>query len=87
MIYSDRNLAQKLELTEAHSNAAFVEARAKMFPASTAEWTEVAGAYAMFDGTESPLTFAQSSPSVCRQANLHVSTHESIARQSVAAQR
>lgn len=56
MIYTDRNLAQKLERTEAGSNAGFVEARARMFPASDAEWTEIGGAYAMFDGAESPLT-------------------------------
>ena len=56
MIYSDRNLSQRLERTEAASNAAFVEARAKLFPASGAGWIEVAGAYAMFDGAESPLT-------------------------------
>lgn len=56
MIFSDKNLAQKLERTEASSNAAFVEARARIFPASRAEWTEIAGVYAMFDGAESPLT-------------------------------
>ncbi len=56
MIYSDRNLAQKLERTEARSNAAFVEMRAKISPENGAEWIEVAGAYAMFDGIESPLT-------------------------------
>jgi GNAT superfamily N-acetyltransferase len=56
MIYSDRNLAQKLERTEARSNASFVETRAKLSPESGAEWIEVAGAYAMFDGIESPLT-------------------------------
>jgi hypothetical protein len=56
MIFSDRNLSQKLERTEARSNAAFIETRAQMFPESGAEWIEVAGAYAMFDGTDSPLT-------------------------------
>lgn len=56
MIHSDRNLAQKLERTEARSNANFVEAREKMFPGSGAQWTEIGGAYAMFDGVESPLT-------------------------------
>ena len=56
MIYADKNLAQKLERTEARSNAAFVETRAKMFPASGAQWIEVAGVYAMFDGIESPCT-------------------------------
>jgi hypothetical protein len=56
MIYSDKNLSQKIERAEARSNAGFVEARVKMFPASDAEWTEVGGVYAMFDGVESPLT-------------------------------
>lgn len=56
IIFSDRKLSQKLERTEARANAAFVEARAKMFPESNAEWIEVAGVYAMFDSIESPLT-------------------------------
>lgn len=56
MIFSDRNLSQKLEHTEASANAAFVETRAKISPESGAEWIEVAGTYAMFDGIESPLT-------------------------------
>jgi GNAT superfamily N-acetyltransferase len=56
MIFSDRKLSQKLELTEARANAAFVESRAKMFPDSGAEWIEVAGAYAMFDAIGSPCT-------------------------------
>lgn len=56
MIFSDKSLSQKLERAEARSNAAFVETRAKMFPESRAEWTEIAGAYAVFDGIESPLT-------------------------------
>jgi hypothetical protein len=56
MIFSDRNLSQKLERTEARTNASFVEARARLAPETGAEWIEVAGAYAMFDGAESPLT-------------------------------
>ena len=56
MIFSDKNLSQKLERAEARSNASFVEARAKLAPESGAGWIEVAGAYAMFDGAESPLT-------------------------------
>lgn len=56
MIYSDLKLSQKLELTEARANVAFVEARRAARPASGAEWIEVAGARAMFDGVESPLT-------------------------------
>jgi len=56
MIYSDRALSQKLERTEARTNADFVETRASLEPASGAAWIEVGGAYAMFDGPESPLT-------------------------------
>lgn len=56
MIFSDHKLSQKLERTEARTNASFVEARARLAPESRAEWIEVAGAYAMFDGVESPLT-------------------------------
>lgn len=56
MIYSNKDLAQKLERTEAKANAGFVETRARMFPESNVEWTEIAGAYVMFDGVESPST-------------------------------
>ncbi|HEY8559630.1 MAG TPA: GNAT family N-acetyltransferase [Pyrinomonadaceae bacterium] len=56
MIFSDRKLAQKLERTEARANASFVDTRAELAPATGAEWIEVAGAYAMFDGVDSPLT-------------------------------
>ena len=56
MIFSDRSLSQKLERTEARANADFVETRARLVPNSGAEWIEVGGAYAMFDGAESPLT-------------------------------
>lgn len=56
IIFSDLTLARRLERAEARSNALFVEARAIAFPGSGAEWMEVAGAYAMYDGVESPLT-------------------------------
>jgi GNAT superfamily N-acetyltransferase len=56
MIFSDKNLSQKLERTEARANASFVEARARISPEIQAEWIEVAGAYAMYDGAGSPLT-------------------------------
>jgi len=55
-IFSDKSFSQKLERTEARSNADFVETRARLSPECGAEWIEVAGAYAMFDGVESPLT-------------------------------
>jgi GNAT superfamily N-acetyltransferase len=56
LIFSDRALSQRLERTEATGCARFVEARAKAFPESGAEWIEVCGAYAMFDGVDSPVT-------------------------------
>lgn len=56
MIYSDLELAQLLERTEARANSDFVETRARLEPESGAAWIEVGGAYAMFDGAESPLT-------------------------------
>jgi hypothetical protein len=54
--FVDLALARRLERTEARSNANFVDARASLFPDSGARWIEVAGAYAMFDGIDSPLT-------------------------------
>jgi len=54
--FSNLSLSRRLERAEARSNADFVEARAGLFPESGAEWIEVAGAYAMFDGVKSPLT-------------------------------
>jgi GNAT superfamily N-acetyltransferase len=55
-VFSDLGLARRLERAEGRANAEFVEARARLFPESGACWTERAGAYAMFDGAESPLT-------------------------------
>lgn len=56
--FADLELARRLERTEARSNAGFVEARAKAFPHVGAQWIEVAGTYAMFDGPASPVTQA-----------------------------
>lgn len=54
--FADLELSRRLERTEAQSNIDFVEARARAFPQSGAAHLEVAGAHAMFDGVESPLT-------------------------------
>ena len=54
--FSDLALARRLERAEAQSSARFVEARVRVFPESSAQWIEVAGAYAMFDTASSPLT-------------------------------
>lgn len=54
--FADIELARRLERTEARGNADFVEARKETFPDVGADWIEVAGTYAMFDGAGSPLT-------------------------------
>ena len=54
--FADVELARRLEKTEGQGNVAFIEARKKAFPDSDAEWIEVAGTHAMFDGPGSPLT-------------------------------
>ena len=54
--FADLALSQRLERTEAHGNAAFVEARALAFPETGATWIEVAGTHAMFDGPGSPIS-------------------------------
>jgi hypothetical protein len=53
---SDLSLARRLERAEGSANKLFVEARARLHPESGACWIEAAGAYAMFDGAQSPLT-------------------------------
>ncbi len=55
-LFSDLALSRRLERAEAQANLEFVEARARAFPGSKARWIEVAGAYALFDGADSPLT-------------------------------
>ncbi|HVF41570.1 MAG TPA: GNAT family N-acetyltransferase [Pyrinomonadaceae bacterium] len=55
-IFSDPQLSRRLEKAEGRSCVGFVEARARVSPGAGACWTEVAGAYAVFDGAESPIT-------------------------------
>lgn len=55
-IFSDLSLSRRLEKAEGRSSLEFVEARARVSPEVGACSTEVAGAYAMFDGVGSPLT-------------------------------
>jgi GNAT superfamily N-acetyltransferase len=55
-ILADRSLSCRLECTEGLTNADFVEARARLMPESGAQWISVAGAWAMFDGVDSPWT-------------------------------
>lgn len=53
---ADLALSRRLERAEGRSNARFVESRARIRPSSGACWIDVAGAFAMFDGPESPAT-------------------------------
>src|ERR1700676_928678 len=55
-ILADRSLSCRLERAEGLTNADFVEARAHLTPESGAKWISVAGAWAMFDGVDSPWT-------------------------------
>lgn len=54
--FVDFALARRLERTEGTANKLFVDARARLNPGCGACWVEAAGAYAMFDGVQSPLT-------------------------------
>lgn len=56
MLFSDLSLSRRLERAEGHASAQFAEARHRLFPGSGAEWIESAGAYAVFDGVDSPVT-------------------------------
>jgi hypothetical protein len=53
---SDLALARRLERAEGHASAMFAEARRRLYPESGAEWMERAGAYAVFNGVNSPVT-------------------------------
>ena len=53
---TDRALSQRLERAEATASAAYVESRARATPSLGAEWRDVSGTYAMFDGVGSPLS-------------------------------
>jgi GNAT superfamily N-acetyltransferase len=53
---ADLALSRRLERAEGAASARFIEARRRLFPESGAEWIDVAGTYAMYDGPRSPLT-------------------------------
>ena len=55
-MHADLDLACRLERAEGHANLRFIEARSRVDPAAGTDWLEVAGAYALFDGSASPLT-------------------------------
>src|SRR6202158_3022988 len=56
MYFSDLALSKRLERAEGHACVQYAEARRRLFPDSGAEWIECGGAYAVFDGIESPVT-------------------------------
>lgn len=56
MLFSDLFLSRRLERAEGYACAQFAAARRKLFPESGAEWIECGGAYAVFDGVDSPVT-------------------------------
>jgi GNAT superfamily N-acetyltransferase len=56
MVFADLDLAKRLERTEGRSCLGFAEVRSQLYPESGATWMECAGAYAVFDGVESPVT-------------------------------
>lgn len=56
MIFSNLELSRRLERTEGQACLRFAEARGRLFPGSGAEWIECGGAYAVFDGIDSPIT-------------------------------
>lgn len=56
MLFSGLELSRRLERAEGHACLQFAEARRRLFPESGSEWIECAGAYAIFDGIDSPTT-------------------------------
>ena len=54
--FADLALARRLERAEGQTNVDFVEARAAASPDTHAQWVDVDGTLAMFDGADSPLT-------------------------------
>jgi hypothetical protein len=55
-VFADLPLARRLEQTEAQGNAAFVDAQARLDPASGAIWRTAGGTSVMFAGVGSPIT-------------------------------
>ncbi len=54
--FVDRDCARAFERVEAHSSIRFAEARKRVHPEVGAEWIEVNGTTAIFDGVDSPIT-------------------------------
>jgi GNAT superfamily N-acetyltransferase len=56
MLCSDHSLSRRLERAEGFTCVQFAAARGRLFLESGAEWMEFAGAFAAFDGVDSPIT-------------------------------
>ena len=56
MVFADRELAKRLEAAEGYGCAQFADARKKLDPQSASTWIKCAGATAVFDGVDSPIT-------------------------------
>ena len=56
MPFSDLALSRRLERAEGHACLQYAEAQRRLFPESDAAWIECAGAYAVFNGVDSPIT-------------------------------
>jgi hypothetical protein len=56
MPFSDLALSRRLERAEGHACSEYAEARRRLYPNSGAACIECAGAYAVFDGVDSPIT-------------------------------
>ena len=56
MLLADLALSRLIETAEGEAGCAYVEARRKLQPEVGAVWQEIAGARAMFDGPDSPVT-------------------------------
>jgi GNAT superfamily N-acetyltransferase len=56
VLFSDLALSRRLEAAEGFACAQYAEARRRLFPDSGAAWMQCAGAYAVFDGVDSPIT-------------------------------
>lgn len=54
--FADLALARRLEMAEGRGNAAYVDAKARLDPASGALWKDIGGTHAMFAGVGSPIT-------------------------------
>ncbi len=56
MVFADLDLSRRLERAEGKACIEFAEARCRLYPDSGASWIECAGAYAVFNGVDSPVT-------------------------------